>query len=92
MVLRLLSDNTLRGMLMLTFAFIAISIPFTMLTLFKGNVVFISRSSFVYRRKISDYKTNLDFGYVFACVFTILFGPILFICGIVSLFTLINYI
>lgn len=92
MILRVLSDNSLIGMLILSIAFTTIGVTFVVHTLYKGRVAFITRSGYVYYRKLSDYKHNLDFGYVHAFVFTMLFGPVSIILGFIAFFTLVTSI
>lgn len=87
-----LDDNSLQaiiGMLVLGLACTTLGVVSSLLTLFKGEIVLVGNSGIIIREKIKDIKL-FRIKYFLALVFTLMFGPLNFLIGIIALFTFVS--
>ena len=78
------------GMLVLGVACTTLGVVSSLLTLFKGEIVLVGRDGkVIIREKIKDVKP-FRIRYFLALVFTLMFGPLSFLVGIIGLFTFIS--
>jgi len=84
------SFEAVMGMIIIGIIFTTIGTAFSLLSLFKGEIVVISHSGrVIIREKIKEVRP-LRFSYLFALVFTLLFGPGTFLIGTIGLITFIS--
>ena len=85
-----MDTNSAIGMIMIGITCTTIGTAFSLLSLFKGEIVVIGHTGrVIIREKIKDIKP-LRFNYFYALVFTFLFGPGTFLIGIIGIITFIS--